>query len=86
MKRTFKLELETVVDDPNGERAIQLARDQYRATGFASEPICDGSEELREIPSEEFIPDVVSAIMELTSAHPLLEKAGIEVTHLVLLC
>ena len=79
MKRTFKVELEVVVDDPNGDLAIQLARDRYRTTGYASEPICDGSEDLREIPPEEFIPDVMSAIMEFSSANPLLETVGIEV-------
>jgi hypothetical protein len=80
MKRTFGVELDVVVEEPNAALAIQLARDQYHLAGHASEPICDGSDDLRDIPPEEFIPDIVSAITELAGAHPLFQKAGIEIT------
>jgi len=79
MKRMFRVEIEVVVDGSIAEEAVHLARDQYGSTGYAFEPICDGSEVLREIPPEEYIADVESAIMELIIANPLLEKVGIEV-------
>jgi hypothetical protein len=80
MKRLFKIELEVVVDDVNEEQVIQLARDQYQSDGCASEPICDGSEVLREIPPDEGIPDLMSAIMELIGSQSLLAKADIDVS------
>lgn len=80
MNRAFKIELEVVVDDMNEGRVIQLAREQYRSNGGASEPVFEGSEALRPIPPEEGIPDLLSAIMELTGAEGSLAKDGIEVT------
>jgi hypothetical protein len=48
--------------------------------GKATKPLEDNSERWRKIPAEEFIPDVVAAIMELIGANDLLEEAGVEVT------
>jgi hypothetical protein len=79
MKRKFKVEFEVALSDSNVEEAIQSARNHYQRTGYASEPISEGSRELRKIPPEEHIPDIVSAIMELTSDNSLLAKARIEV-------
>ena len=80
MRRTFSVELDVVLDEPIAAVAIELAGDQYHMTGHASKPVCNGSDDLRDVPPDEFIPDIVGAIMELAGVQPLFQKAGIEVT------
>lgn len=80
MRRTFTLEVEVTLDESGEQRVIQVARKHYGEAAQASVPVDDEGERWREVPAEEFIPDAISAIMELLGANDLLEKAGVEVT------
>ena len=80
MRKTIKLEVEVTLDESVQQHVILAAREHYVDHGQARVPLDDKSERWREIPAEEFIPDAVSAIMELIGANDLLERAGVEVT------
>lgn len=79
MKKTYRLELEVTLDEDNESKAIQIARDYYRMTGGAGEPVGKRGQRLRPIPAEEFVSDVSEALMELADANDLFKKAGIEI-------
>ncbi len=79
MRKTYKLELEVTLDEVDEQKAIQVARDHYRATGGAKAPVDNSGETWREISAEEAVPDAIEAIMELIGRDALSEQAGIEV-------
>jgi hypothetical protein len=79
MAKTIKLEIEVALDEGVEERAIQIARTHYSEVGQATVPLDDKGARWREISAEEFIPDAVSAVMELVGANDLLDKAGVKV-------
>jgi len=80
MRKTITLEVEVTVDESVEQRAIQVAREYYSKLGGSRVPLDDKGERWREVPPEEFIPDTVSALMELIGANDLLEEADVEVT------
>jgi hypothetical protein len=79
MAKTIKIEVEASLDETGEQVAIRVARERYGLVGKATEPLDDNGGR-REIPAEEFIPDVVAAIMDLIGSNDLLEQAGVEVT------
>jgi len=80
MKRTYELELKVTLDELDEQRAIQIARDHFRATGGAQAPADNsGATTWQEIPPEEALPDVIEAVMELIRGNPLCEQARMEV-------
>jgi hypothetical protein len=80
MNRTIKLEVEVTLDESVEQQAIHVARKHYCEVGQATVPLDDKGRHWRDVPAEEFIPDVEAAIMELIEANDLLEQAGVEVT------
>ena len=80
MRKTITLEVEVTVDESVEQRAIQVAREYYSKVGGSRVPLDHKGERWREVPPEEFIPDTVSAMMELIGANDLLEEADVEVT------
>jgi len=80
MRKTITLEVEVTVDESVEQRAIQVARDHFGKVGGSRIPLDHKVERRREVSPEEFIPDTVSAMMELVAANDLLEEAGVEVT------
>lgn len=80
MAKTIKLEVEVTLDESAEQHAIQVARTHYSEVGQATVPLDDKGERWREVSAEEFIPDAVSAVMELIGANDLLEKAAVKVT------
>lgn len=80
MKKTITLEVEVTLDESAGLRAIQVARRRYSRVGKSKVSLDRKGERWREVPPEEFIPDTVSAMMELIGANQLFEEAGVEVT------
>jgi hypothetical protein len=80
MRKTITLEVEVTLDESVEENVIQVARKHYGEEAQARVPLDDKGECWREVTAEEFIPDAVSAIMELIAANDLLEEAGVEMT------
>jgi hypothetical protein len=80
MKKRIKLEVEVTLDESVEQQVIHVARKHYCEVGQATEPLDDKGQHWRDVPAEEFIPDVEAAIMELIGANALLEEAGVEVT------
>ncbi len=80
MRRTIRLEVELTLGDSGEQHVIQVARKHYGEAGQARVPLDNKCERWREIPAEEFIPDIATAVMELIGANDLLEEAGVEVT------
>jgi hypothetical protein len=80
MRKTIRCEIEVTLDEGAEQGAIEVARKHYCEAGQATAPLDDKGDCWREIPAEEFIPDVQAAIMELIGTNDLLEKAGAEVT------
>jgi hypothetical protein len=80
MRKTITLEVEVTLDESVEESVIRSAREHYNEVGQARVPLGNDGERWREVPAEEFIPDTVSAIMELIAANDLLVKAGVEMT------
>jgi hypothetical protein len=80
MRKTITLEVEVTVDESVEQHAIQVAREQYSKVGGSRVPLDHKGKRWREVPPEEFVPDTVSAMMELIGANDLLEVAGVEVT------
>jgi hypothetical protein len=80
MRKTITLEVEVTVDESVEQRAIQVAREHYTKVGGSRVPLDHKGKPWREVPPEEFVPDAVSAMMELIGANDLLEVAGVEVT------
>jgi hypothetical protein len=77
MKRTHELELKVTLDELHEDRALQIARDHFRATGGAQAPSDNsGVTTWKEIPAEEALPDVIDAVMELIRGNALCEQAG----------
>ena len=74
MRKTITLEVEVTFSESEEQRVIQAAREHYNEVGQARVPLDDEGERWREVPAEEFIPDTVSAIMELIGANDLLEE------------
>lgn len=79
MKKTYKLELEVTLDEVDEQKAMQVARGRYLATGCAKAPLDDNGQIWREISAEEGVADAIDAIMELVGSDALCEQAGIEV-------
>jgi hypothetical protein len=79
MKKFYKLEVEVSLDEDDEQKAIQVARNHYRAIGGAQGCGDDDADELREVPAEEFIAEPIDAIMMLLHGDPLCDQAGIEV-------
>jgi len=69
MKKTYTVELEVTLDDALESQAIEVARDYYRKTGGAREPVGKSGPRLKEIPAEGFVSDAREAIMELADAN-----------------
>jgi len=80
MRKTITLEVEVTVDESVEQGAIQVAREHYEKVGGSRVPVDHKGERWRDVPPDEFIPDTVSAMMELVAANALLEEAGVEVT------
>jgi len=80
MRKTITLELEATLDESVEESVIQVAREHYSEVGGSRVTLDHKGVRWREVPAEEFIPDTVSAIMELIAANDLLEEAGVEMT------
>ena len=79
MKKTYTVELEVTLDDALESQAIEVARDYYRKTGGAREPVGKSGRRLKEIPAEGFVSGAREAIMELADANDFFKKAGVEV-------
>ncbi|MBZ5562730.1 MAG: hypothetical protein LAP13_09945 [Acidobacteriia bacterium] len=80
MRKTITLEIAVSVDESVEQRAIQVAREHYSKAGGSRVRLDHKGERWREALPEEFIPDTVSAMIELIGANHLLEDAGVEVT------
>jgi hypothetical protein len=80
MRKTITLEVEVTLDESAEESVIQAAREHYSEVGGSRVPLDHKGERWREVPAEEFIPDTVSAIMELIAENDLLEELGVEFT------
>jgi hypothetical protein len=80
MRKTITLEVEVTLDESAEESVIQAACEHYSEVGGSRVPVDHKVERWREVPAEEFIPDTVSAIMELIAENDLLEELGVEFT------
>ena len=73
---TWLLEIAVSVDESVEQRAIQVAREHYSKAGGSRVRLDHKGERWREALPEEFIPDTVSAMIELIGANHLLEFCG----------
>jgi len=78
MNKTYRLELDVTLDEIDESQAVQIAREYYRKTGGAEEPVGKRGRRHRTIPPGEFVSGIKEAIMELVGANDLLKKAGIK--------
>jgi hypothetical protein len=76
MRRTFKLEIDVVLDTNAAPRVIEVARQCYAGAIATS---VDGRGVTRTVPAEEFIDGIDDALMELVERNPLLANTRIEV-------
>jgi hypothetical protein len=73
--KTFKLEIEFILDQEEESAVVSGAREIYARQGGAT-TVDEGRP--REIPAKEFIPDATSALIELVLRNPLLQQSGVE--------
>jgi hypothetical protein len=79
MAKTFKLEIEFILDQEEESAVVSGAREIYEREGRATS-VDEGMP--REIPAKEFIPDATSALIELVLRNPLLRQFDVD-THRV---
>jgi hypothetical protein len=79
MKKTYRVELELILDEALESQAIQVARDCYSKSGGAEGSISKKGNRMRKISAEDFVSDAQDAIMELADGNEWFKKAGIEV-------
>jgi hypothetical protein len=79
MTKTYKLELEIVLDDEQQKRVVELARRLYAANLGSTE---DDKGVVREISAEEFIDGTSRALMTVAEENPLWEELNVQVSEL----
>src|SRR3954447_10736255 len=79
MTKTYKLELEIVLDEEEKKSVIELARRLYAANPGSTE---DDNGVVREISAEEFIDGTSRALMTIAEENPLLEELDVQVSEL----
>jgi hypothetical protein len=77
MTKTYKLELEIVLDEEQRERVVELARRLYAANPGSTE---DENGVDRELSAEEFIDATSRALMTIAEENPLLEELDVHVS------
>lgn len=79
MTKTYKLELEIVLDQEQQERVVDLARRLYAADPGSTD---DDNGVVREINAEDFIDGTSRALMTVAEENPLWEELGVQVSEL----
>ena len=79
MTKKVKFEIELTMTEGAEQRVIEIARKRYSESGKTRTPV-GGSRGYRKAPPEKFIPNAVSALMEMIGSNELIEDAGVEVT------
>ncbi len=79
MTKTYKLELEIVLDEEQQERVLELARKVYAANPASTE---DDNGVVREISVNEFIDGTPRALMTIAEENPLFKELEIQVSEL----
>lgn len=79
MAKTYKLELEIVLDEEQQKKVVELARRLYAANPGSTE---DDNGVVREISAEEFIDGTSRALMTVAEENPLWEELDVQVSEL----
>lgn len=77
MTKTYKLELEIVLEDEQRTKLMELARQLYAANPASTE---DDNGVVREISADEFIDATSRALMTIAEENPLFEQLGVQVS------